>query len=195
MSIVINVSIDAKENNKAKESSTRRVKRQSIVDEMKIENFQNYPNYPYINSNYEEDFVTLSDKSIINLPKYLRANSNDLNKINIVYGENSNEKKVFSKMGTGTLDYKASTNDREETSSKNDRDACDSDIRIINSSFISTISEKKNYSLRDRNLYLSSFGRDKDISVNRNTQQTFNERNVYDEINRAEAEKCVEHME
>jgi hypothetical protein len=195
MSIVINVSIDAKENNKAKESSTRRVKRQSIVDEMKIENFQNYPNYPYINSNYEEDFVTLSDKSIINLPKYLRANSNDLNKINIVYGENSNENKVFSKMGTGTLDYKASTNDREETSSKNDRDACDSDIRIINSSFISTISEKKNYSLRDRNLYLSSFGRDKDISVNRNTQQTFNERNVYDEINRAEAEKCVEHME
>jgi hypothetical protein len=195
MSIVINVSIDAKESNKEREPSIQVSKRQSIVDTRRIENFQNYHNYPYINSNYEEDFVTLSDKSIINLPKYLRANSNDLNKINIDYGRNFDDNKLFTKMGTGTMDFKASTNDREETNSKNERNVCDSDMRIINSSFISTISERKNNSIRDRNLYLSSFGRDKDISDNRNTQQTFNERNVYDEINRAEAEKCVEHME
>lgn len=195
MSIVINVSIDAKESTKAREPCNQLSKIKSSVDIGKIQNFQYFQSYPNINSNYEEDFLTLSDKSIINLPKYLRANSNDLNKINIVFGGNFDDNKVLSKMGTGTIDFKASTNDREENSSKNDRDVFDSDIRINNSSFISTISERKNYSIKDRNLYISSFGRDKEILDNRNTQQTFNEKNVYDEINRAEAEKCVEHME
>jgi hypothetical protein len=78
MSIVINVSIDAKESTKAREPSTQLSKIKSSDDTGKIQNFQYFQSYPNINSNYEEDFVTLSDKSIINLPKYLRANSNDL---------------------------------------------------------------------------------------------------------------------
>jgi hypothetical protein len=184
MSIVINVSIDGKENKNTKERISRPISR-SIIEADKVNKGEQ-------NSNYEDDFVTLSDKSIINLPKYLRANSNDLNKINIVITEASSPNIILSKNGTGVMvDYKASTNDREETSMKNEKEVYSSHIRI-NSSFISTISEKKKSSNREKNLSVSNY---KDCYEQKVTQQTFSEKNVYDEINRAEALKCVDNME
>ena len=59
MSIVINVSIDAKESTKAREPSTQLSKIKSSDDTGKIQNFQYFQSYPNINSNFTQESVKI----------------------------------------------------------------------------------------------------------------------------------------
>jgi hypothetical protein len=179
MSIIINV-------NDQDQSSIRKRTSSTVIGQ-EVESNMN-----------EEDFIIFSDKSGINLPKYLNANSNDLNKINFVLGGCQSQSQTGhtgnSNTGnTNTDDYKASTNGRFETNSRGEREIYSINMNM-NTSFISSGTNNQNYVRK------KSFT--KEINLNfsnngdyRNTLQTFNERNVYDEINRAEAEKCFDQME
>lgn len=118
----------------------------------------------------DEDFLTLSDKSAINMPKYLNANANDLNKINIVL-----EKCKLSNL----------TGDQFDTGEK---ELCSVNLDLNTSSISSLTNQKKCYT-KETNLNNSN------NECYRYTIQTFNEKNIYDEINRLEAEKCFDQLE
>jgi hypothetical protein len=111
-----------------------------------------------------------SDKSLINIPKYILANSNDLNK--------KNENLVYSCDGI-ILNQEA--NNKQIG------------INVIKSSN-SNYNNKKEISNKDIAAIFAGID-NSNLWDKKGTCQTFTERTIFEEINKAEAEKYVEYME
>lgn len=141
----------------------------------------------YVNINIgmdnDEDCRMVSDKSIINLPKYLTPKANDLNHKNIDYNTNVDLVDV-----NLTAQSKRSEIYRHNSSAN-----------INTSSFISTGSN--NYQTNKTNkknfVFMGEKGKtEENVSWDKKfTLQTLMEKKICEEINRVEEEKCLDYME
>jgi hypothetical protein len=128
-----------------------------------------------------------SDKSLINLPKHIRAKSNDLAKKKSEEGEFSESRVIEQK----------AENDHSLISRHDQNKSIDiNQIRVnFESNAMINENESKQNSRRTVEKISSNLNCGSNNWDKRQTLYTFTERTIFDEINRAEAEKYIDNIE